>query len=279
MSSSMFSGLLCSTILIIFAVALLIYTLRRLSHPTRHTAVLSPPLASVPISSSVPAPSYLSSTSAPIASTPTLAVNLPYERIPTLLTPAEHDFFAVLQQAAPAGYHIFAQVRLANLVQVKARARRDKSNWWRIQAKCVDFVLADTATFAPCLVVELDDRSHDRADRQARDAFVDTVLAGVSIPILHVRWQRRYETATLAQQLASKLRTVSPPVPTVLSAAVAPAERFSAPIASAATRASAPAIAVPPQLTPVRRACGQCQGTLGAHAKFCTQCGTVCSSV
>src|SRR5205085_2053644 len=51
----------------------------------------------------------------------------PYERIPTLLTAAERDFFAVLQQAVPAGHQIFAQVRLANLVQVKPWARRDKS--------------------------------------------------------------------------------------------------------------------------------------------------------
>jgi hypothetical protein len=38
----------------------------------------------------------------------------------------------------------------------------------------------------PRLVVELDDRSHDRADRQARDAFVDQVLYAASYPILHI---------------------------------------------------------------------------------------------
>ena len=32
----------------------------------------------------------------------------PYERIPTLLTAAERDFFAVLQQVVPAGHQIFA---------------------------------------------------------------------------------------------------------------------------------------------------------------------------
>src|SRR5262245_32994965 len=48
----------------------------------------------------------------------------PYERLPTLLTAAERDFFAVLQQAAPVSHHTFAQVRLANLIQVKPWARR-----------------------------------------------------------------------------------------------------------------------------------------------------------
>jgi very-short-patch-repair endonuclease len=75
----------------------------------------------------------------------------------------------------PAGYQLFAQVRLAGLVQVKPQARRDKSHWYRIQAKCVDFVLCDAQTTAPRLVIELDDASHNRADRQARDAFVDDV--------------------------------------------------------------------------------------------------------
>jgi len=118
----------------------------------------------------------------------------PYERIPTLLTAAERDFFAALQQATPAGHQIFAQVRLANLVQVKQSARRDKSHWWRIQAKCLDFVLVDAATFAPRLIVELDDASHARADRRHRDAFVDDVLAAAGIPVLHIRWQRSYNT-------------------------------------------------------------------------------------
>jgi hypothetical protein len=127
----------------------------------------------------------------------------PYEPIPALLTAAERDFFAVLRDATPAGFAVYPQVRLAGLVQVKPAARRDKSHWWRIQAKCVDFVLLDAATFAPRLVVELDDSSHLRADRRERDAFVDEVLAAVGIPILHVRWQRRYDVQVLGTQIAT----------------------------------------------------------------------------
>jgi hypothetical protein len=46
---------------------------------------------------------------------------LPYIRQPELLTRAERDFFAVLQSAAPSGWHIFPQVRLANLVTLHSR--------------------------------------------------------------------------------------------------------------------------------------------------------------
>ena len=97
----------------------------------------------------------------PAGTTPT--PRSPYEPVPTLLTAAERNFFAVLRDATPAGFAGYPQVRLAGLIQVKPAARRDKSHWWRIQAKCLDFVLVDAATFAPRLVVELDDSSHLRA--------------------------------------------------------------------------------------------------------------------
>jgi very-short-patch-repair endonuclease len=127
-----------------------------------------------------------------------------------MLTAAERDFFAALRDATPAGHQIFAQVRLANLVRVKQSARRDKSHWWRIQAKCLDFVLVDSATFATRLVVELDDASHERADRRERDAFIDDVLAAAGIPILHVRWQRSYDSHALARQIAGRLGIAAP---------------------------------------------------------------------
>lgn len=197
----------------------------------------------------------------------------PYERIPTLLTAAERDFFAALQQAAPVSHQIFAQVRLANLVQVKPWARRDKSHWWRIQAKCVDFVLVDAATFAPRLVVELDDASHNRADRRDRDAFVDEVLAATGIPILHIRWQRSYDTRALAEQIAGWLGIAAPvPAPALHGDASVPAP----PLPTVPTAVPAVASSITPApIAASRRACGQCQAELREGAKFCAQCGAV----
>lgn len=216
----------------------------------------------------------------------------PYERIPTLLTTAERDFFVILQQVAPTGHLIFAQVRLANLVQVKPWARRDKSHWWRIQAKCVDFVLVDAATFAPRLVIELDDSSHDRADRRDRDAFVDTVLAGAGIRIFHIRWQRRYDSSVLAGQIAGYLGMTLKPAAPVNPECQIPAEPTEAfwrpiaassptpttatlPLAPAAPHHAPPQVVVPQMPAPMRQACGQCQNELRDGAKFCAQCGAV----
>jgi very-short-patch-repair endonuclease len=223
----------------------------------------------------------------------------PYERIPTLLTAAERDFFVALQQATPAGHQVCAQVRLANLVQVKSWARRDKSHWWRIEAKCVDFVLVEMATFAPRLVVELDDSSHARAERRDRDAFVDTVLVEVGLPVLHVRWSRSYNPYELAERIAGRLGLATP-ARTVL--AESPAYRGSSVNPEQRRRVSAPSMAAAPRIESVLAtpaaitnspaqacvtalafdsdasaathiACGQCYAALRPEAKFCSSCG------
>ena len=198
---------------------------------------------------------------------------LPYGKIDRLLTISEGDFFAVLRQALPPGHQLFAQVRLAGLVRVQPWAQRDKSHWYRIQAKCVDFVVCDERTFAPRLVVELDDASHDREDRQARDAFVDEVLAGVGLPILHVRWQRQYSQAALAGQVLAALGG---------RAGEAPAEQLWQPIPAAPAANPAPAPVAASQLAQAtvaeqRRQCGQCRVPLRPGARFCSQCGATFS--
>ena len=82
-------------------------------------------------------------------------------------------------------------------------------NWYKIQAKCVDFVICEARAFAPRLVVELDDRSHDRADRRKRDAFVDDVLAAAGA-VVHIRCQRSYNLSALTQQIAAALGVDAP---------------------------------------------------------------------
>jgi very-short-patch-repair endonuclease len=65
--------------------------------------------------------------------------------------------------------------------------------------KCVDFVVVQRDTMHPLLVVELDDSSHKRAERQKRDQFVDQVLTSVGIPVLHWRTSQHYSRSELSQ--------------------------------------------------------------------------------
>ncbi len=61
----------------------------------------------------------------------------------------------------------------------------------------LDFVLADAVTLGPALVIELDDKTHWRADARERDAFKDTALASAGVPVLRVRAARGYDVREL----------------------------------------------------------------------------------
>lgn len=65
----------------------------------------------------------------------------------------------------------------------------------------MDFMLCETATMKPRLVIELDDRSHQKKDRQARDELVDGALEGAGLPILHVRAAKGYVPQDLFAQI------------------------------------------------------------------------------
>ncbi|MBN2311004.1 MAG: DUF2726 domain-containing protein [Candidatus Hydrogenedentes bacterium] len=118
----------------------------------------------------------------------------PYESRAELFTPAERAFLRVLEQATSGRSRILGKVRLADLLRVQPgldqKAHQRAFN--RIQSKHVDFVACDPADLRVQFVVELDDRSHDRPERRARDAFVDRAFAAAGIPIFHFSAKGRY---------------------------------------------------------------------------------------
>lgn len=132
-----------------------------------------------------------------------------YEAVPALLTPAERSFFGVLQQAVATDYQIFAKVRLADIVRParSVASGRRQAAFNRISAKHADFVLCESKTLRVLGVIELDDTSHARSNRQARDNFVDTVLAAAGIGILRVSAGYAYSPAQLRDQVEKAFRS------------------------------------------------------------------------
>lgn len=119
-----------------------------------------------------------------------------------LLTKAEISFLEALEKVVPPQIRIYAQVPVIVLVDVVAddfSTRTSNSN--RIDKKRVDFVLVDPQTMVVRKVVELDDRSHDRPDRQNRDELVDDVLGRAGIPVVHCKAQATYDLATLRETI------------------------------------------------------------------------------
>ena len=111
-----------------------------------------------------------------------------YEAVPALLTPAERSFFGVLRQAVGSDYHLFAKVRLADIVRpVRSPSRSGRQLAFnRITGKHVVFVLCDMERLRIVGVIELDDSSHATFERGFRDALVDSALADAGIPVLRV---------------------------------------------------------------------------------------------
>ena len=148
-------------------------------------------------------------------STAAPSAEFPYHLRDHFLSPAELNFYAVLRTAINGRAALCSKVALGDLFYVK---KGDDASRWRIYTnkidrKHVDFLLCDPVTMRPLVGIELDDRSHQREDRQVRDAFVDKVFAAAHLPLLHVPVRRAYVAAEIEAQIAPYLAESTAPVP------------------------------------------------------------------
>ena len=102
-------------------------------------------------------------------------------------------------------YEIFPKVRLLDVLIVKAEAGRQAA-LNRVQAKHLDFLLCERGTFRPVLALELDDSSHQRPARKARDAFVEEVLEVIGLPALRFPVTRTYDPREIARLIKATLQ-------------------------------------------------------------------------
>ena len=92
----------------------------------------------------------------------------------------------LLPIAQELGYTVFAKVRLLDLLEPVKGNPKYKTYFYKVQAKHVDFVLCDQKLVAR-YIIELDDSSHNAADRKQRDNFVDEVITSVGYKIIRVK--------------------------------------------------------------------------------------------
>ncbi len=121
---------------------------------------------------------------------------LPYRLRDDFLSPAEKSFYQVIKGMIGNYLTICPKVALSDLFFV-TRPNENKSAYNRINRKHVDFVICDPQTMTPQFAIELDDSSHDRADRMERDAFVDSVFEAAQLPLLHIPVHLNYSTNEL----------------------------------------------------------------------------------
>jgi very-short-patch-repair endonuclease len=152
---------------------------------------------------------------------------LPYRLRDDFLSPAELSFYHVLLAAAGQTLTVCPKVNLSDVLFV-SRPDQYQAARNRIDRKHVDFLLCDRRTMRPLAGIELDDASHAREDRQARDAFVQEVFAAANLPLLRFPVQRTYDPNEVAARLTKALATESPaaapPQDAAAAAAAAPSQ-------------------------------------------------------
>ncbi len=117
-----------------------------------------------------------------------------------LLTPAEQAFHAVLEPLVRNSCAISTKVRLADLFSV-IPGRGQQAAFNKISRKHIDFVLTEPTTSRILCAIELDDSSHNRADRIGRDDFVNELFAANNLPLLRVPFAWTYNLPGLRAEL------------------------------------------------------------------------------
>lgn len=118
-----------------------------------------------------------------------------YQLRTDFLSAAEVSFYKVLLLATGDKLTVFAKVRLADII---TPAVQDNRSAWqklfnRISAKHVDFLICDSTTLKPMIVVELDDKSHSKPDVASRDNEVNAALKSAGIAIVRVVCRKSYQ--------------------------------------------------------------------------------------
>lgn len=114
---------------------------------------------------------------------------LPDYRRRYLLTGNELYFYLQLKPIVDKlGLVVLAKIRMADLVEPNY-SRKDRGYYFffkKVMAKHVDFALCKPDNLHVELLIELDDPSHEREDRQERDEFVESVYEETGYNLLRL---------------------------------------------------------------------------------------------
>ena len=124
------------------------------------------------------------------------------EPVDTLLTATEQKFYEALDTAIDGRLLILSKVRIADLFHVTSASPSARHRVFRsIACKHVDFVLADAENLRPLAAIELDDSSHQRADRRLRDELLDDLFQKAAFPLIRFRTAAAYSPRMIEERV------------------------------------------------------------------------------
>ncbi|MBQ3136101.1 MAG: DUF2726 domain-containing protein [Clostridia bacterium] len=111
-------------------------------------------------------------------------IKLPYKK-KFLLTKNEWSFYKRLKPVADElGYTVLAKIRVADLVEVTSKDRSEWQTYFnKVNKKHVDFVLAKPENLQIILLIELDDNTHNEAQKK-RDEFIEALYKQTGYKLL-----------------------------------------------------------------------------------------------
>lgn len=129
-----------------------------------------------------------------------------YTRKTYLVTKAENQFFKILLKILNNKYHVFPQIHLISLLEHKIVGQGWKGAKNHIDRLSVDYVICDRKYLSPIVAIELDDITHERGDRIARDLRVERILREAKIPLVRITYKDRFNEKIIKESLSQFLR-------------------------------------------------------------------------
>lgn len=123
-----------------------------------------------------------------------------------LCSAGEWRFCQVLEEAIGDRFDIMFQVRVAAILRPLREDHWEKHGR-RISQKAFDFVLVEKGTSLVRCAIELDDRTHERPDRKARDRFLELACKRAGLPLARVRVTGVYDLETIRSEILGSLGT------------------------------------------------------------------------
>ena len=137
-------------------------------------------------------------------------ITYPYKLKQRIFSDKEGYFFRDVRPIADKlGLIVFTKMRIADMLEVPNN-HPEFTKWFnKIKAKHIDFIFVDQ-NYHIKLLVEVDDPSHNRPDRQARDQEVDEMFRQQGLEVLHLRaWGRQYGAEDLETIITNALKLQS----------------------------------------------------------------------
>ncbi|MBI5134074.1 MAG: DUF2726 domain-containing protein [Candidatus Taylorbacteria bacterium] len=138
-----------------------------------------------------------------------VSIGYSYRRRDCIMTPSEHVFFKVMLDLFADRYHVFPQVHLDAILDGRVSGQNPFGAFRHINEKSVDFLICDKLSDRPMLAIELDDHSHDRADRIERDREVERIFATASLPILRIKIEQSKDVESVRNLVREKIDGVA----------------------------------------------------------------------